>query len=68
MAGFIANTRTFLEDVREQMQKVTWPDRAQLKSSTIVIIIFVAILAAIIFGMDLVVSAILNLIRSTAGG
>jgi preprotein translocase subunit SecE len=68
MAGFLANTRTFLEDVREQMQKVTWPDRPQLKSSTIVIMIFVTILALIIFGMDIGVSTVLNLIRSLAGG
>jgi preprotein translocase subunit SecE len=68
MAGFLASTRTFLEDVREQMQKVTWPDRAQLKSSTIVIMIFVAILAFIIFVMDIGVSTVLNTIRSLAGG
>jgi preprotein translocase subunit SecE len=68
MAGIVPRTQTFIEDVREQMQKVTWPDWPQLKNSTFVIIVFVAILAFIIFGMDMVVSAVLNLLRSLAGG
>jgi preprotein translocase subunit SecE len=68
MAGLIPKTRTFFEDVREQMQKVTWPDWPQLKSSTFVILVFVVIVSIIIFGMDLVVSTVLNLIRSLAEG
>jgi preprotein translocase subunit SecE len=68
MAGLIPKTRTFIEDVREQMQKVTWPDWPQLKSSTFVILVFVVIVSIIIFGMDLVVSTVLNLIRSLAEG
>jgi preprotein translocase subunit SecE len=68
MAGLIPKTRTFFEDVREQMQKVTWPDWPQLKNSTFVILVFVVIVSIIIFGMDLVVSTVLNLIRSLAEG
>jgi preprotein translocase subunit SecE len=68
MAGLIPKTRTFFEDVREQMQKVTWPDWPQLKNSTFIILVFVVVVSIIIFGMDLVVSTVLNLIRSLAGG
>jgi preprotein translocase subunit SecE len=68
MAGIVPKTRTFLEDVRDQMQKVTWPDWPQLKNSTFVILVFVAAMALIIFGMDFVVAAVMNLIRSLAGG
>jgi len=68
MAGIVPSTRTFIEDVREQMQKVTWPDGPELKNSTFVIIVFCIIISIIIFGMDLVVSSALNLIRSLAGG
>ncbi|MBA4159305.1 MAG: preprotein translocase subunit SecE [Gemmatimonadetes bacterium] len=67
MAGIIPKTQTFLEDVREQMQKVTWPDWPQLKNSTFVIIVFVIILAIVIFGIDFLVTAVLNLIHSLAG-
>jgi preprotein translocase subunit SecE len=68
MAGFLSNTRTFVEDVREEMQKVTWPDWPQLKNSTFVILVFVVVVAIIIFLMDIGVSAVLDTIRSLAGG
>jgi preprotein translocase subunit SecE len=68
MAGIIPKTRTFIEDVREQMQKVTWPDWPQLKNSTFIILVFVVIVAVIIFGMDLVVNNALQLLRSALGG
>jgi preprotein translocase subunit SecE len=67
MAGIIPKTRTFIEDVREQMQKVTWPDWPQLKNSTFIIIVFVVIVSIIIFGMDIGVTFALDLIRSLAG-
>ena len=38
----------YFNDVVAEMRKVTWPDRAQLKDTTIKIIIFVLLLGAII--------------------
>ena len=58
------STRDFFADVKEQVQKITWPDQEQLKSSTGVILAFVAMVALIIFGMDIVVRTVLELIRS----
>jgi preprotein translocase subunit SecE len=43
----------FWQDVRSEMQRVTWPDRAQLQDSTWKIIVFVLLLGAIIALMDL---------------
>jgi preprotein translocase subunit SecE len=68
MAGIVPKTRTFLEDVRDQMQKVTWPDWPQLKNSTFVIVVFVIVVSILIFGMDLAVSTALNAVRALAGG
>ena len=56
--------RDFGVDVIEQVRKITWPDREQLKSSTGVILAFVAVVALVIFGMDLVVRTALELIGS----
>jgi preprotein translocase subunit SecE len=56
--------REFLVEVKEQVQKITWPDQEQLKSSTGVILAFVAMVAVIIFGMDMAVRTVLDLIRS----
>ncbi|WP_396205833.1 preprotein translocase subunit SecE [Gemmatimonas sp.] len=43
---------TFYNDVVAEMKKVTWPDRPQLQSATIQIIIFVLILGALIGLVD----------------
>jgi preprotein translocase subunit SecE len=58
------SAREFLVEVKEQVQKITWPDQEQLKSSTGVILAFVAMVALVIFGMDLAVRTVLDLIRS----
>jgi preprotein translocase SecE subunit len=55
MASIIARTREFGSEVAEELRKVTWPDRPQLKNATLVIIVFVIIVSAIIWVMDSVV-------------
>jgi preprotein translocase subunit SecE len=49
----------FYHDVQDEMRKVTWPDRAQLKDTTIKIIIFVLFLGAVIGAIDLVLQLVL---------
>ncbi|CAA9297583.1 MAG: hypothetical protein AVDCRST_MAG68-109 [uncultured Gemmatimonadetes bacterium] len=61
------SARDFLVDVKDQVQKITWPDQEQLKSSTGVIVAFVVMVALIIFGMDLVVRTVLELVGSLFG-
>lgn len=62
------NTRTspkdFVSEVVEQVKKVTWPDRAQLRSSTGIIVAFMLAMAAIIFGIDTVVRTVLDAVSS----
>ena len=49
----------FYHDVQDEMRKVTWPDRNQLKDTTIKIIIFVLFLGAVIGAIDLILQLIL---------
>ena len=58
----------FFGEVGEQIRKVTWPDRDQLLNSTGVIVVFVIAVALIIFGMDRIIMAILNLVTSLFTG
>lgn len=44
----------FLDEVRSEVKKVTWPDRQQLKNATLVILAFVAIVALLIGALDIV--------------
>ena len=54
----------FFGEVVEQVKKITWPDQAQLKSSTGMIVVFMLVMALIIFVMDRVVGLGLDLISS----
>jgi len=62
MASPIVRTRDFTLEVYEELKKVTWPDKAQLKSATIVILVFCAIVSAIIWVMDQGINGVLSVI------
>jgi preprotein translocase subunit SecE len=68
MASIIARTRDFAAEVADELKKVTWPDAAQLKNATFVIIVFVLIVSAIIWIMDLGVRNVLRVIMSVFAG
>ena len=57
--SFPARVATFYQEVVTEMRKVTWPDREQLKDTTIKIIIFVLFLGAVIGVIDLVLQLVL---------
>jgi preprotein translocase subunit SecE len=59
MPAIIAQTAEFLQEVRGELRKVTWPDRAQLRQATIAIIIFVLLIAGFIALLDVVLQAVL---------
>ena len=48
----IIATRDFIEECFEELSKVTWPDREQLRSATMVVILFVFLISAVIWIMD----------------
>ncbi len=49
----------FYHDVIAEMKKVTWPDRPQLQSATVQIIIFVLLIGALIALIDVALQALL---------
>ena len=57
--SFPVKVATFYQEVVTEMRKVTWPDRDQLKDTTIKIIIFVLFIAAILGLIDLALQLIL---------
>ena len=58
----LVRSKDFVNEVLEELKKVTWPDFPQLKNATLVIIVFVIIVALIIWVMDLSVRGIINMI------
>jgi preprotein translocase subunit SecE len=63
----VKETQTFLEECWTELQKVTWPDADQLRSATIVVIIFTIIISAIIWVMDLGASWLIRTIMGLFG-
>ena len=61
-ASLVARTKTFFGEVRDEMRKVTWPDKPQLVQSTWVILIFVLVVSFIIFVMDWSVRGIIDIV------
>ncbi len=57
--GLGTRLTTFYHDVVAEMKKVTWPDRPQLQQATIQIIIFVLLLGAVIWLVDMGLQALL---------
>ena len=62
MAAIVASARDFVTEVVDELKKVTWPDWPQLKNATLVILVFVIIVAAIIWVMDFGVRGVLGFI------
>ena len=65
---FVRDIGMFFGQVRAEMRKVTWPDRQQLRQATTAILVFVGLLAVVIYVMDLVLQNVLvKLIPSLFG-
>jgi len=62
MANVLVKTRDFTNEVIVELKKVTWPAWPELKSATIVILIFIALVALIILAMDVTVRTVLDFI------
>ena len=63
----IEETKVFLEESVEELRKVTWPDQEQLRSATIVVLVFLGIVSAMIWSMDTVVRWVVDLIMGIFG-
>ena len=57
--SFPSRVMQFYHEVQDEMRKVTWPDRAQLKDTTIKIIIFVLFIGAVLGIVDVLLQLIL---------
>jgi len=54
--------KEFIEGVRKEMRKVSWPSQKELKDNTVVVIVFSIILSIFIFGIDHIYSTVLEAI------
>ncbi len=52
----------FFIDVSKEMKKVTWPHSNELRDSTVVVLAVCGIISLFVYGVDLIVSKVLNAI------
>ncbi len=55
----------FVKEVRSELRKVAWPSVEETKNYSIIVIVTVAILTAMIFGLDWVFSEFVSLLFDT---
>ena len=63
----VKETRAFVEESWVELQKVTWPDKEQLQSATLVVIAFTVAISLVIWLMDGAVRFILSQIMGIFG-
>ena len=63
----LQETKTFIEESYAELKKVTWPDYDQLKNATVVVLVFLVLISAMIWLMDIVVRAVLDVIMGVFG-
>lgn len=61
------DTKVFLEECWIELQKVTWPDMPQLRSATIVVILFTIAISLVIWLMDSTMSFVIRTIMGLFG-
>lgn len=63
----IGTVRTFLGEVRGEMDKVTWPTRDEVRGTTIIVLITVFFFGFYLYGLDVVMSYISAFITNLIG-
>jgi preprotein translocase subunit SecE len=56
----MANPVEFLQEVREETRKVTWPSRRELGISTVMVFIFVVLASLFFLGVDAVLKVVVD--------
>jgi preprotein translocase subunit SecE len=59
--------RNFLRDVRAELKKVTWPQRNEVVSTTIVVIAATIFFGFYLFFMDIIFSWVISQVKSLFG-
>ena len=55
--NWVESTREYITDIRGEMKRVTWPSRAKVESTTLVVIVSVFAFAAYFSILDKVIQA-----------
>ena len=65
--GWWSRSRTFLTQVRNELERVTWPTRKEVYATTLVVILTSILFGVYLWGIDLVLSAVVRFVYSALG-
>jgi len=66
MQPFFQKITGFFQEVYAEGRKIAWPERKELVDSSVVVIVFILILAIVVLSCDKVIQSLLNMIYSAA--
>jgi preprotein translocase subunit SecE len=61
--GYLLRLTAYVRATREELKKCNWPDRQELRQSTVVVMISVALLGLFTAVADLGITAVVNLMN-----
>ena len=65
--GWWGRASDFVSEVRNEMKRVTWPSRREVYATTVVVILTSAFFGLYLFGVDIVLSNIIQAIFNRFG-
>ncbi len=60
--GYLLKIANYVAETREELKKCTWPSVDELKGSTVVVMITIALLGGFTVGVDFLLSLVMRLI------
>jgi preprotein translocase subunit SecE len=67
VTGWWGRSRRFLAEVRNETARVTWPSRKEVYATTLVVILTSVFFGLYLWGVDLVLSAMIGWVYRTFG-
>ena len=61
--GLLLRLSNYVQETKEELKKCSWPSWDELKGSTVVVMISIALLGAFTVGIDVVISMFVRLIN-----
>ena len=67
MFGWVGRSRTFLAQVRNELERVTWPTWAEVQATTFVVILTSVLFGIYLWGIDLVLDRLARAVLQAFG-
>ena len=67
VTGWVGRARVFLAQVKNEMERVTWPTRKEVYATTLVVVLTSVFFGLYLWGIDLVLTRVARFIFATFG-